>query len=66
MSQNRTFTKEPIENAILTEMWRLNNLLANNIPLRKEETKFYNLNIAKMQGYYAVRSVYWEHRKKIK
>lgn len=59
----RKFVQDNVYNAILKEMWRLNDLLAKGKPLSDIERAYYNKNYKLITVYYETRAEYWAGRK---
>lgn len=53
-------------NIMLKIMWKLNNMLANGIPLSATDREFYNDNLSLIKNYYENKRDYWADKEPIK
>lgn len=49
-------------NAILKDMWRLDEKLLAGEPLDSEEVDFYDANLSRIKKYYLDNSEYWDKK----
>lgn len=59
-------TKDEPMNAILSTMWIINNKIAKNVTISKEEKEFYNKYLDLIQTYYKQYGNYWAIQSKVK